>query len=129
MLSEGVIAMKLARILALSLTMLFLAACGGDGATPASPGQTTEPAPGTTLVMKDNMFEPADFTIQSGTRITLKNEGAALHNLTVEGQDFNKDVNPGETENEDFEIPAGSYTMFCRFHRAQGMEGTLTVTG
>jgi len=47
MLSEGVIAMKLARILALSLTMLFLAACGGDGATPASPGQTTEPAPGT----------------------------------------------------------------------------------
>jgi plastocyanin len=129
MLSEGVIAMKLARILALSLTMLFLAACGGDGATPASPGQTTEPASGTTLVMKDNMFEPADFTIQSGTRITLKNEGAALHNLTVEGQDFNKDVNPGETENEDFEIPAGSYTMFCRFHRAQGMEGTLTVTG
>jgi plastocyanin len=122
--------MKLARIVAVSFTLLALAACGGDdGGSTTSPGQTSPPASGSTLVLKDNVFEPTDFTIQTGTRITLKNEGAAMHNLTVEGQDFNKDVNPGETENEDFEIPAGTYTMFCRFHRAVGMEGTLTVTG
>jgi plastocyanin len=122
--------MKLARIVALSFTLLALAACGGDdGGSTTSPGQTSPPASGSALVLKDNMFEPTDFTIQTGTRITLKNEGAAMHNLTVEGQDFNKDVNPGETENEDFEVPAGTYTMFCRFHRAVGMEGTLTVTG
>jgi len=122
--------MKLARIVAVSFTLLALAACGGDdGGSTTSPGQTSPPASGSTLVLKDNVFEPTDFTIQTGTRITLKNEGAAMHNLTVEGQDFNKDVNPGETENEDFEIPAGTYTMFCRFHRALGMEGTLTVTG
>jgi plastocyanin len=122
--------MKLARIVALSLTLLALAACGGDdGGSTTSPGQTSPPASGSTLILKDNVFEPTDFTIQTGSRITLKNEGAAIHNLTVEGQDFNKDVNPGETENEDFEIPAGTYTMFCRFHRAVGMEGTLTVAG
>jgi plastocyanin len=122
--------MKLARILALSFTLLALAACGGDnGGSTTSPGQTSAPASGTTLILKDNVFEPADFTIQAGSRITLNNEGAAMHNVTVEGQDFNKDVNPGETENEDFEIPAGTYTMFCRFHRAAGMEGTLTITG
>jgi plastocyanin len=122
--------MKLARIVALSFTLLALVACGGDnGGSTTSPGQTSPPASGSTLILKDNAFEPTDFTIQTGTRITLKNEGAAIHNLTVEGQDFNKDVNAGETENEDFEIPAGTYTMFCRFHRAAGMEGTLTVTG
>jgi plastocyanin len=79
--------------------------------------------------MKDNSFEPKDFTLPAGSRITIKNEGAAMHNLTVEGQDFNKDVNPGETENEDLELPAGTYTIFCRFHRSQGMEGTLAIEG
>src|SRR5687767_153050 len=87
---KGEIAMKLARIVALSFTLLALAACGGDdGGSTTSPGQTSPPASGSTLVLKDNVFEPTEFTIQSGTRITLKNEGAALHNLTVEGQDFN----------------------------------------
>jgi len=79
--------------------------------------------------MKDIMFQPKDFTLQARTRITIRNEDAVVHNLTVEGQDFNKDVNPGETENEDLELPAGTYTIFCRFHRAHGMEGTLTITG
>jgi plastocyanin len=127
--------MKLTRNAALSFTLIALAACGGSS-TPSStpttspPGETTSPpASGEALVMKDFMFEPKDFTLASGARITIRNEGAAEHNLTVEGQEFSKDVSPGETETEDLELPAGSYTIFCRFHRSQGMEGTLTITG
>jgi plastocyanin len=127
--------MKLTRILALSFTVVVLGACGGSS-TPSStpttspPGEATSPpASGEALVMKDFMFEPMDFTLGSGARITIRNEGSALHNLTVEGQDFTKDVSPGETETEDLELPAGSYSIFCRFHRAQGMVGTLTITG
>jgi plastocyanin len=115
--------MKLSRMLAVAVVLLTLAACGGDGDTTSpgatSPGATSPPAAGTTLVMKDNVFDPTTFTIATGNRITLKNEGANPHNFSVEGQELN----------EDFELPAGTYTMFCRFHRAGGMEGTLTVTG
>jgi plastocyanin len=82
-----------------------------------------------TLTLKDNVFDPADLTIATGTDLTLDNQGAGLHNFTVEGQDIDKDVQPGESETETIELPAGTYTIFCKYHRALGMEGTLTVTG
>ena len=127
--------MKLMRIVALSFTVIVLGACGGSSTPSSTPTtsppseSTSPPASGEALVMKDFMFEPMDFTLASGARITIRNEGSAQHNLTVEGQDFSKDVSPGETETEDLELPAGSYSIFCRFHRAQGMVGTLTITG
>jgi plastocyanin len=120
-------------------------ACGGgssDQTTTTTPPATTStsqsptggattgsPSGGTTLTLKDNVFDPADFTISAGAEITLKNAGGNLHNFSVEGQDIDKDVQPGETETEDLELPPGTYTMFCKYHRSIGMEGTLTVSG
>jgi plastocyanin len=122
-----------------AFALLAVACGGGDGGSPATtqptsaattPTETGSPQGGaTSLVLKDNVFDPADFTIGAGEQITLMNEGSALHNLSVEGQDIDKDVKPGETEVEDLELPAGTYTMFCKYHRTIGMEGTLTVTG
>jgi hypothetical protein len=56
-------------------------------------------------------------TIAAGAQITLVNAGTSLHNFSVEGQSIDKDVQPGETETEDLELPAGTYTMFCKYHR------------
>jgi plastocyanin len=131
-------------LLAAALTSIGVA-CGGGSSnesttTPPAPA-TTSASPtesptggttsGSTLVLKDNVFEPADFTVAAGSQITLKNEGAALHNFSVEGQNVDKDVQPGETETEDViaGLQPGTYTMFCKYHRALGMEGTLTITG
>jgi plastocyanin len=136
--------MRLTRIFILAASLAFVAAAcgGGDNEATTAPPTTSSPTPvettasptetatsgGATLLLQDNVFDPEDFTLSGGT-VTLTNEGAALHNFSVDGQDIDKDVNPGETETEDLELPPGTYTMFCKYHRSIGMEGTLTISG
>jgi plastocyanin len=142
--------MRIVRLIMLPVVLMWIGvACGGDNNSasttqpPAatttqtasetpSGGKTTGGAGGaTTLILKDNVFDPANFTVAAGSQITLKNQGAILHNFSVEGQDIDKDVKAGETETEDVieDLQPGTYTMFCKYHRALGMEGTLTITG
>ena len=117
-------------------TAAFLgAACGGGGeesppaAQGTSPAETGNNAGATELVMRDNEFVPSDFTIQAGSEITLRNEGQAPHNLTVQGQNVDYDVQAGESETESLELAPGTYDIVCKFHEAAGMTGTLTVEG
>jgi plastocyanin len=79
--------------------------------------------------MTDNAFSPVDVTIAADGTLEMVNDGAALHNVTIEGTDFDKDVNAGETETESVEVAPGEYTMICKYHVSIGMEGTITVTG
>lgn len=128
---------RIARIAALLAALTLIgSACGGDepttgGTTPPTTEPTTEsPAAGAvTLTMTDNVFDPVDVSVASGAELEMVNAGAALHNVTIEGTDFDKDVNAGETETEAIEVPAGEYRMFCEYHESLGMEGTITVTG
>jgi plastocyanin len=131
--------MKLVRITLVAASLALLGvACGGGGSsasntTPptatSSPSASGSGATTTTLTLKDNVFDPSTFTFPAGQRITLKNEGAALHNFSIEGQNVSHDVKPGETETEDIEVPPGTYTFFCKYHRALGMQGTITIAG
>jgi plastocyanin len=137
--------MRFGRVIMLSFALTLVGvACGGGSSnqtttqppvttttseSPTGGATTGSPSGGTTLTLKDNVFDPADFTITAAAQVTLKNEGASLHNFSVEGQNIDKDVQPGETETEDLALPAGTYTMFCKYHRSVGMEGTLTVSG
>jgi plastocyanin len=138
---------RLTIVAALGVFAVLAAACssgnGTSSSTTTAPAITTPAATSPaatpsasetgmahdTLTLKDNVFDPADLTIATGTDLTLDNQGAALHNFSVEGQDIDKDIQPGESETETIELPAGTYTIFCKYHRALGMEGTLTVTG
>jgi plastocyanin len=74
----------------------------------------------------DNEFVPADIVISAG-EVELVNEGAAPHTFTVEGESVDVQVDAGETATAPVDLAEGTYTVFCSFHRAQGMEGTLTV--
>jgi plastocyanin len=127
---------RFARIGALLAALALIgAACGGDepttdGTTPPPTETTESPAAGSvTLTLTDNAFDPVDVTIASEADLEMVNDGAALHNVTIEGTDFDHDVNAGETETETAEVPPGDYRMFCKYHEALGMEGTITVTG
>ena len=128
--------MKLARIALLAAGLALVgAACGGS-----SPSQSTTPPTGspsasggpttTTLVTRDNVFDPVAFTFPAGQKITLKNLGKNLHNFSVEGQGIDHDIKSGQTEVESLELAPGTYTFFCKYHRAAfGMQGTITVSG
>jgi len=124
---------------------------GGGGAT-TKPAATTPAATGdgddngggaTTLdiVMKDNLFEPADLTVEEGAEVTLNitNEGAAIHNMRVLGEDneANTDddavsdpdiVSAGDTATLVWTAPdeSGVYDFQCDFHLPD-MVGTVTV--
>jgi plastocyanin len=104
---------------------LLLAACGGgnDGANDEGGGGG---AASSTVTMRDNEFVPADIVISAG-EVELVNEGAAPHTFTVEGESVDVQVDAGETATAPVDLAEGTYTVFCSFHRAQGMEGTLTV--
>ena len=123
--------MSLVRITVLAAALaLFGVACGGGGGS-ANPSTSPSASGGgttTTLTASDNVFNPSTFTF-SGTKITLKNMGANLHNFSVEGQNVSDDIKPGETEEESLQLAPGTYTFFCKYHRALGMQGTITVTG
>ena len=106
---------------------LTLAACGGGEETGGGTSGGGEAGGSTTLSMVDNAFEPASLTVDAGAAIDVSNDGEALHNITIEGSDVDEDVDPGASTSVTLDLDPGSYTMFCEYHRAGGMEGSLTV--
>jgi len=105
-----------------------------------TPGGT--PGGGLAVLMKDNLFEPADLTVKAGAAATfeLKNEGVAVHNMRIAGPDgsYNTDddavsdpltIAGGATGKVDWTAPAeaGQIKFQCDFHVAVGMIGTITV--
>ena len=124
----------------------------GDKTTKGSPTPEASPTPqgtpsgtpsgGLAVVMKDNLFEPAELTVKAGASVAfdLKNEGVAIHNMRVAGPDgsYNTDddavsdpqlVNAGEAATLAWTAPAqpGEMKFQCDFHVSVGMVGTITV--
>lgn len=111
------------------------------------------------IKMGEFYFSPSDATAKAGpTTIEAPNEGAAEHEMVlfktnmdpaklpteangeVNEEKMDKvaesageiaDVKAGETKSGEFKLTPGKYVMFCNLpgHYAQGMYGTLTVTG
>jgi len=120
-----------ARVIGILLAGALLAACGGnDAGGGAAAGDVGEPSSGTTstITMRDNEFVPSAATIAVGD-VDLVNEGQSPHNFTIEGQGIDVDVDPGTTTTQPIDVAAGTYTIFCAFHRSDGMQGSLTVSG
>ena len=119
------------RMIGILLAGALLAACGGnDAGVGAAAGDDGEPSSGTTstITMRDDEFVPSTATIAEGD-VDLVNEGESPHNFTVDGEGIDVDVDPGATVTQSIDLAAGTYTIFCEFHRSQGMQGSLTVEG
>ena len=112
-------------VIALTSTLLLAACCGGESSTGAATGVGDEPETSTVTIV-DNSYEPSAPVVSSGD-IELINEGESPHTFTIDGQDVDVEVEAGKTATATVDLPAGTYTLFCRFHRSQGMETTLTV--
>ena len=114
---------------------VVLAGCGGGGTkkTTATEGASNGGGGATVnLVAKDFMFEPTTITATAGkpVTVTIKNEGQAEHNFSIESLKVNKDIEKGESQTVTFTpTQSGSIQFFCEYHHiTKGMVGTLTVT-
>jgi len=97
-----------------------------SGAPPPG-GAAAEVNVGETDALK---FEPTTATAKIGDVIQWKNNGSLVHNVVFD----NGQVPSSETMNQSdtFEVKftrAGTYSYVCKFHEANNMRGTITVSG
>jgi FtsP/CotA-like multicopper oxidase with cupredoxin domain len=111
----------LALLFSVSAFVVAAQADGGGGA----------PAGGVQVALGEFAITPQALRAPEGGTLVVTNNGAAPHNLTIEGTDVaTADLGSGETEVVDLDgVDPGTYTIFCSIagHREQGMVGTLVV--
>ncbi len=79
----------------------------------------------------DYYFGPTVLTGTAGQKvtITLDNHGTALHNFTLTDQGIDQDVQPGSNGTVSVTFPqSGVLEFYCKYHKALGMVGELTVS-
>lgn len=92
-------------------------------------GPTTPAAQVATVALAEFSITPGDLTVAAGTKVTVRNDGTIVHNLSVDGTGTPM-LNGGESSELDLSTLApGTYNMRCDVpgHEAAGMKGTLTV--
>ena len=124
-----------------AIAVLAFAGCGGDDEEPASSDSTSTPAAasggGDNLTIAADAsalkFDKSELQAKAGkVTITMDNPSDVPHNVVIDGGTNDK---PGETVGKgaksvaSADLEAGEYTYYCAVgnHRAEGMEGTLTV--
>jgi plastocyanin len=75
-------------------------------------------------------FEP---TVLKGTagqqiKLELENESSTLHNFTLADQKIDQDIQAGQKMEVTVKLPtSGFLEFFCKYHKASGMVGELSV--
>ncbi len=126
------------RYLLIPVAVLALAGCGGDGDDSGGGTTTGAAAAGTPVTMSlvDGALEPKTVQLDSAGTYTfmVTNDGQTTHALEIEGNGVEEEtdtLNPGDSGEVTVELAAGEYELYCPIdgHRANGMEGTLVVSG
>ena len=116
-----------AMALVLVAIALGLAACGG-GSSSGGNSESGSASGKTEVELDDDYFDPKTITGDAGETITLelKNEGSNEHNFTLDAQSVDQDVEAGDEAEVTVTLPkSGTLTFYCKYHRSQGMTGTL----
>lgn len=79
------------------------------------------------VTIKGFAFNPADFSVKVGTKVTWTNQDSAGHTVTFDtGNVASETLQTGATYSRTFDA-AGTFTYHCSIHPA--MKATVTVTG
>jgi plastocyanin len=116
---------------ALATAALFVA-CGDDeeadysGDANSNAGQTVK------VKASDFSFTPGKLTatINDPFDLVLTNAGDAPHTFTIDEFDLDAEVAAGEEMTVSVTpSDSGEFSYYCRFHRQQDMQGSITVSG
>jgi plastocyanin len=135
-------------LLALALAVpLLLIGCGGDddnkesetanssSSTQAGNKHGTEDVsgkPSADVELDDFYFEPTVLEGEPGQSVSLKleNAGNVEHNFSLSKQGIDQDVEKGQSTTVKVTFPkSGTLRFVCKYHEAQGMTGSLSVSG
>jgi plastocyanin len=115
-------------------TLTFIAGCTSPSNPSPSPSVATQKVSATatgtvtstnTVAILDFSFQPSSLTIQRGTSVTWRNDGAVAHHVNSYTNDFiSPNLNPGDTYTHTFDQP-GTYPYLCPTHPA--MTGSIIV--
>lgn len=112
-------------IMAVSILLLALVACGGgeEGGAPVSPTTPTETGPaqgGTTVQVVDIAFKPAELRVRAGATVRWTWEGSLPHTVTGDVGSFDsKTQQKGATFERTFSTP-GRIEYYCMVHSSAG---------
>jgi plastocyanin len=131
-------------LIMLGIVVLGSACSSGGGGGSTSPPSTTSPATTTSappasgasggqvsITMVDFSFKPSTVTASTSQEIVLTNTGTALHNFSIVALGIDQDVQPGQSvtlKAPGSSVKPGTYDFFCKYHKSQGMVGTLNAT-
>lgn len=110
-------------------------ACGSNSSSSssgASGGGTIDVSgqSSTSMSAEDFSFTPSALggTADQELTISLTNDGTTAHNFSIDDQDIDVTLQPGDQQDIDVTLPSsGSVQFYCSFHQASGMVGTLEV--
>jgi plastocyanin len=116
---------------------LLLAGCGGggDGGGAQPYKEPKGPAQATINIEAGNFYFKPDTPSAKSEVVNLELDGVqGTHTLVFDNgkvPGFQLEVNAGQKSSKKIDLKPGKYTFYCDIigHRAQGMEGTLTITG
>lgn len=101
---------------------------GGGGGATGSSGSGGAGGSVLTLTQVNYQFTPAKITVKQGDTITVSDTNPNTpHTFTITGTDIDVANDPMGSQDVAIDLEPGTYDFFCRFHKAQGMTGTLTV--
>ena len=133
------------RIATLGAVVLVLAGCGGSDESASQEGEgkvvtiagvsandhgTKDVSGEAELELDDFYFEPTVLRGDPGSQVTLelKNEGEEEHNFSIDAQNVDEDVAPGESATVKIKIPSsGEISFYCSYHKDRGMAGALAA--
>jgi plastocyanin len=75
-------------------------------------------------------FKPTVLKGSAGqqVKLELENESSTLHNFTLSDQNIDQDIQPNQKVEVTVTLPqSGFLEFFCKYHKASGMVGELSV--
>ena len=114
------------------LTVLVVAGCGSSDEDTTSGGSSGK----VPVTLSDFKIQPKNLEAEKPATVTyvVTNKGNTEHALEIEGNGIEEETDTlqaGDVGELTVTLKPGTYEMYCPIdgHRAQGMEGTLTVAG
>ena len=122
----------LAALTSLGAALALIAACGGEEEADYSGDGNPNAGQSVEVTASDFSFAPGKLvaTIGDPFDLVLTNAGNAPHTFTIDEFDVDAEVTAGEEKTVSVTpSESGEFSFYCRFHRQQGMEGAITVSG